>query len=62
MKTLFYVPRFRGHTIIHPLKAKYGRVFLYAYPVSSHGGMRANTLMASICKLAGITNIGIKVL
>lgn len=61
MKTLFYVPRFRGHTIIHPLRAKYGRVLLYAYPKSSHGGITANNLMTSICKLAGISNIGIKV-
>ena len=61
MKTLFYVPRFRGHTIIHPLRAKYGRVLLYAYPKSSHGGITANNLMRSICRLAGISNIGIKV-
>ena len=61
MKTLFYVPRFRGQTILHPLKAKYGRVLLSAWPKSSHGGMKANNLMASICKLAGIVNIGIKV-
>ena len=61
MKTLFYVPRFRAHTIIHPLRAKYGRVLLYAYPKSSHGGIKANNLMTSICKLAGISNIGIKV-
>lgn len=61
MKTLFYVPRFRGQTILHPLKAKYGRVLLSAWPKSSHGGMKANKLMSSICKLAGIVNIGIKV-
>ena len=61
MKTLFYVPRFRGQTILHPLKAKYGRVLLSAWPKSSHGGMKANKLMTSICKLAGIVNIGIKV-
>ena len=61
MKTLFYVPRFRGQTILQPLKAKYGRVLLYAWPKSSHGGLKANNLMAGICKLAGITNIGIKV-
>ena len=61
MKTLFYVPRLRGQTILHPLKAKYGRVLLSAWPKSSHGGIKANNLMASICKLAGIVNIGIKV-
>ncbi len=61
LKTLFYVPRFRGQTILHPLKAKYGRVLLSAWPKSSHGGMKANKLMSSICKLAGIVNIGIKV-
>ena len=61
LKTLFYVPRFRGHTILQPLKAKYGRVLLYAWPKSSHGGVVANNLMSSICRLAGITNIGIKV-
>ena len=61
LKTLFYVPRFRGHTILQPLKAKYGRVLLYAWPKSSHGGVVANNLMTSICRLAGITNIGIKV-
>ena len=61
MKTLFYVPRFRGQTILHPLKAKYGRVLLSAWPKSSHGGIKANNLMASICRLAGIVNIGIKV-
>jgi hypothetical protein len=62
MKNLFYVPRFRGHTIIHPVKAKYGAVRVYAYPVSSgRGGIRASPLMASICKLAGLENIGVKV-
>lgn len=61
LKTLFYVPRFRGHTILQPLRAKYGRVLLYAWPKSSHGGVVANNLMTSICRLAGITNIGIKV-
>lgn len=63
MKNLFYVPRYRGHTIIHPVKAKYGAVTVYAYPLSSgRGGIRASRLMASICKLAGLENIGVKVM
>lgn len=60
-KNLFYVPRFRGHTIIHPVTAKYGRVTLHAYPMTSGSGIRASKLMESICRLAGLQNIGIKV-
>lgn len=60
-KNLFYVPRFRGHTIIHPVTAKYGRVKVHAYPMTSGSGVRASKLMESICRLAGLQNIGIKV-
>ena len=60
-KNLFYVPRFRGHTIIHPVNAKYGRVKIHAYPMTSGSGIRASKLMESICRLAGLRNIGIKV-
>jgi hypothetical protein len=55
------VPRFRGHTIIHPVTAKYGRVKIHAYPMTSGSGIRASKLMESICRLAGLENIGIKV-
>lgn len=61
LKNLFYVPRFRGHTIIHPVTAKYGRVKVHAYPMTSGSGVRASKLMESICRLAGLENIGIKV-
>ena len=61
MKNLFYVPRYRGHTIIHPVTAKYGRVKVHAYPLASGtGGVRAGRLMESICRLAGLENIGVK--
>ncbi|BDA50595.1 probable 30S ribosomal protein S5 [Coccomyxa sp. Obi] len=60
-KNLFYVPRFRGHTIIHPVTAKYGRVKVHAYPMTSGSGIRASKLMESICRLAGLQNIGIKI-
>ena len=61
MKNLFYVPRYRGHTIIHPVTAKYGRVKVNAWPLASGtGGVRAGRLMESICRLAGLENIGVK--
>ena len=65
MKNLFYVPRYRGHTIIHPVSAKYGRVVVKAWPLASSGGrgrgVRAGRLMESVCRLAGLENIGVKV-
>jgi hypothetical protein len=64
MKNLFYVPRYRGHTILHPVRAKYGRVTVAAWPLASSAGrgrgVRASRLMGSICRLAGLENVGVK--
>ena len=32
MENFFYVPRYRGHTLNHPIKYKYGGVLVQAPP------------------------------
>ena len=61
MKTLFFVPRYREQTLHHPVQAKYGQVKVIAYPRSSGTGMVASHLMRSICALAGLRDVGVKV-
>ena len=61
MKTLFFVPRYREQTLHHPVQAKYGQVKVIAYPRSSGTGMVASHLMRSICVLAGLRDVGVKV-
>lgn len=61
IKSLSYVPRFREHTIYYPTTVQFGKTKLIMYPLSSCRGLRCSDLMASICQLAGIKDIGIKI-
>lgn len=60
-RNLYPIPRFNGHTIPEPTSAKFGKVKVTMYPKAAGQGMVASSLVADICKLAGIYDIGVKV-
>lgn len=60
-RNLYPIPRFNGHTIPEPTSAKFGKVKVTMYPKAAGQGMVASSLVADICKLAGIFDIGVKV-
>lgn len=60
-RSLFFFERFEEHTIFHSAKAKYGRSLVELAPLPSGSGLRANTTVAAVCKMAGIKDIRAKV-
>jgi ribosomal protein S5 len=60
-RNLYPIPRHNGHTITEPVTATFGKTKVIMYPKSSGRGIVANPMLASICQLAGIYDIGIKV-
>jgi ribosomal protein S5 len=61
MKTLFFVPRYRSATILHPVTGHYGKCKVIMNPRSTGSGCKASHMISSICNLAGIQDIGVKV-
>lgn len=61
LKHLTYVPRFREHTIHYPITVLYGKTKLIMYPRASARGIKASNLMNSLCRLAGVKDVGIKI-
>lgn len=60
-RNLYPIPRHNGHTIPEEVTATFGKTKIIMYPKSSGRGIVANPMLASICQLAGIYDIGIKV-
>lgn len=60
-RNLYPIPRHNGHTIPEEVTAAFGKTKIIMYPKSSGRGIVANPMLASICQLAGIYDIGIKV-
>lgn len=60
-RNLYPIPRHNGHTITETVTATFGKTKVIMYPKSSGRGIVANPMLASICQLAGIYDIGIKV-
>ena len=60
-RNLYPIPRHNGHTIPEEVTATFGKTKIIMYPKSSGRGIVANPMLASICGLAGIYDIGIKV-
>ena len=60
-QNLYPIPRFNRHTIPEPVTATFGKVKVVMYPKASGRGIVASTLVADICKLAGIHDIGVKI-
>lgn len=60
-RNLYPIPRHNGHTIPEEITATFGKTKIIMYPKSSGRGIIANPMLASICQLAGIYDIGIKV-
>ena len=44
MERLFFIPRFRDHTVFAKQKSKYGRALVYVYPKS------AGTVLVASCQ------------
>lgn len=61
LKTLFFVPRYCDATIYQAQVAKFGKAKVIMYPRSTGSGIRACGMVTSICNLAGIRDIGVKV-
>ncbi|KAK9820753.1 hypothetical protein WJX74_011094 [Apatococcus lobatus] len=61
MEHLFFIPRFRDHTVFAKRKSKYGRALVYIYPKSAGTGVAANPMVTNICHLAGLQDVGVKV-
>ncbi|KAK9837101.1 hypothetical protein WJX81_002759 [Elliptochloris bilobata] len=61
MQNFFYVPRYRGATLNQEVKYKYGGVLIKAWPLASGSGIRASKVMSGIARLAGLSDVGIKV-
>ena len=60
-RNLYPIPRHNNHTIPEEVTASFGKTKVIMYPKSSGRGIKANPMLASICQLAGIYDIGIKV-
>lgn len=60
-KNLYPVPRHNNHTVTEPVTATFGKTKVIMYPKSSGRGIVANPMLAGICRLAGIHDVGIKV-
>jgi len=61
-RSLFFFERFEGHTIFHETGAKYGKTSVKLAPLPSGSGLKANTTVAAVCRLAGIKDVRAKVL
>ena len=60
-RNLYPVPRHHGHTITEEVTATFGKTKVIMYPKSSGRGIVANPMLAGVCHLAGIYDIGVKV-
>ncbi len=60
-RNLYPVPRHHGHTITEEVTATFGKTKVIMYPKSSGRGIIANPMLAGVCQLAGIYDIGVKV-
>ena len=61
-RSLFFFERFEGHTIFHETAAKFGKTSVKLAPLPSGSGLKANTTVAAVCRLAGIKDVRAKVL
>eukprot|EP00775_Hariotina_reticulata_P013786 gene13786-13907_t len=59
-KNLKVIPRYRGHTIFHPIDIRHREIRMRAWPRQLGFGITANPIITQLCDLAGIDNITIK--
>jgi len=60
-RNLYYVERYRGHTVFHETEGKCTKTKVKVWPRPSGSGIRCNDTLANICALAGIKDIRAKV-
>lgn len=60
-RNLYPVARHNAHTITEEVVGKFGKTKVVMYPKSSGRGIVANPMLAGVCQLAGIYDVGVKV-
>eukprot|EP00879_Flechtneria_rotunda_P001675 GHRR01001835.1.p1 GENE.GHRR01001835.1~~GHRR01001835.1.p1 ORF type:complete len:360 (+),score=95.85 GHRR01001835.1:159-1238(+) len=55
------IPRYRKHTVYHPIDLKVRKVRMQVWPRQLGFGITANPLITQLCDLAGLDNVTIKV-
>jgi len=61
-KNLFYIPRADGRTLFHQLEGRYEATKVLLFPEHQGAGQRAGKTISTICDLAGIKDVGGKVI
>jgi small subunit ribosomal protein S5 len=59
-RSLFFVPRHARAGPLAPHTAWHGGVKCSVFPLRTGGGVRACPLAAGVCRLAGVTDVGVK--
>lgn len=59
-RNLYFVERYRGHTVYEATEGKCTKTKVRVWPRPSGSGIRCNDTLANICALAGIQDIGAK--
>ncbi|KAF8065626.1 mrp5 [Scenedesmus sp. PABB004] len=54
------IPRYRGHTLFHPIDVTLRKVRLQAWPRPLGFGVTASPLVTALCDLAGVKNVTVK--
>ena len=60
LRTLFFVPRHARAGPLAPSTAWHGGVKVTVFPLPTGAGVRAPPLAAGVCRLAGVTDVGVK--
>ena len=60
LRTLFFVPRHARAGPLAPSTAWHGGVKVTVFPLPTGAGVRAPRLAAGVCRLAGVTDVGVK--
>mmetsp|Transcript_35779 Transcript_35779/g.91362 ORF Transcript_35779/g.91362 Transcript_35779/m.91362 type:complete len:418 (+) Transcript_35779:166-1419(+) len=59
-RNLYYVERYRGHTVFEATEGKCTKTRVRVWPRPSGSGISCNNTLANICALAGIEDLGAK--
>ncbi|WIA36472.1 hypothetical protein OEZ86_007772 [Tetradesmus obliquus] len=58
---LVAIPRYRGHTVYHPIDLTVRKIRMQVWPRELGFGVTANPVVTELCDLAGIDNVTVKV-
>eukprot|EP00877_Chromochloris_zofingiensis_P006345 jgi/Chrzof1/1964/Cz10g28050.t1 len=60
-KNLIPIPRYRQHTIYHPIDKTYRKVRVQMWPRPDGFGVTANPVVSELCTLAGLRNLTVRI-